>query len=49
MMGKYIAALTGFIVVNVKNFPFEVPKLIIWLGPTFLLVHLSIYWSKPYK
>lgn len=49
MMGSYISALTAFIVVNTQNFPFEVPQLIIWLGPTFLLVPLSIYWSKPYK
>lgn len=49
MMGSYIAALTAFIVVNAGNFPFQIPQFIIWLGPTVILVPLSLYWSKPYK
>ena len=49
MMGGYTASLTAFIVVNAQNYPFEIPSLVIWLGPAVLLTPLSIYWSKPYK
>ena len=49
MMGGYTASLTAFIVVNAKYYPFEVPSLVIWLGPAVLLTPFSIYWSKSYK
>tara|TARA_B110001452_G_scaffold246997_1_gene232743 strand:+ start:3224 stop:3748 length:525 start_codon:yes stop_codon:yes gene_type:complete len=49
MMGGYTASLTAFIVVNAQYYPFEVPSLVIWLGPAVLLTPFSIYWSKPYK
>lgn len=49
MMGGYTASLTAFIVVNAQNYPFEIPSLVIWLGPAALLTPLSIFWSKPYK
>ena len=49
MMGGYTASLTAFIVVNAQYYPFEVPSLVIWLGPAVLLTPFSIYWSKSYK
>lgn len=49
MMGGYTASLTAFIVVNAQNYPFEIPSLVIWLGPAVFITPLSIYWSKPYK
>ena len=49
MMGGYTASLTAFTVVNAQNYPFEIPSLVIWLGPAVLLTPLSFYWSKPYK
>ena len=49
MIGGYTASLTAFIVVNAQNYPFEVPSLVIWLGPAVLLTPFSIYWRKPYK
>lgn len=48
-MGSYNPVLTAFIVVNSGNFPFQIPQLIICLGPTVILVPHSLSWSKPYK
>jgi hypothetical protein len=45
MMGAYIATLTAFLVVNVKNFQ---PGWLIWLAPTAVLVPLMIYWTRKY-
>jgi uncharacterized membrane protein len=45
MMGAYIATLTAFLVVNVKNVE---PGWLIWLAPTAILVPLMLYWTKKY-
>lgn len=45
MTGAYIAALTAFLVVNVKSFN---PAWLPWLAPTFLLVPLISYWMKKF-
>ncbi len=45
MVGTYIASVTAFLVVNVRL----EPAVILWLGPTFLIVPLIIYWSKKYR
>lgn len=45
MMGAYIATITAFLVVNIKNFePFWLP----WLAPTIILVPLLVYWRIKY-
>ena len=45
MVGTYIASVTAFLVVNVRM----EPAVLLWLGPTILIVPLIIYWSKRYK
>ncbi len=45
MVGAYIATITAFLVVNVKNFQ---PVWLIWLAPTAILVPLIIYWTRKY-
>ncbi|SDN03924.1 hypothetical protein SAMN05421813_13528 [Daejeonella rubra] len=45
MLGTYIAAMTAFLVVNVKF----LPDYIVWLFPTVVITPLIIFWSKKYK
>jgi hypothetical protein len=42
MLGAVIAALTAF---SVTNIPLE-PKIILWLGPTILIVPLISWWTR---
>ena len=45
MLGTYIAAMTAFLVVNVKF----LPEYIVWLFPTLVITPLITFWSKKYK
>lgn len=45
MMGAYIATLTAFLVVNIKN---VVPGWLIWLIPTTIFIPLMLYWTKKF-
>jgi len=49
MTGSYIAALTGFIVVNANYVAVQIPDIIYWLLPTLLLTPLIIKWSEKYE
>lgn len=49
MTGAYIAAVTAFLVVNAKYSPFNLPPVVFWLLPTFILTPLIIFWSRKYK
>jgi uncharacterized membrane protein len=45
MMGSFIATLTAFIVVNIRDVE---PAWLPWLAPTFILTPLMSYWSRKY-
>lgn len=45
MTGAYIATLTAFLVVNVKNFT---PQWLPWLAPAGVLIPFIIYWSRKF-
>lgn len=49
MIGAYIAALTAFLVVNLKYMRGVLPDFIVWLLPTLILVPLIFKWTKKYK
>lgn len=46
MIGAYIGSVTAFLVVNINAAGFY--SLIIWLGPTIILVPLMRYWVYKY-
>ena len=48
MTGGFIAALTAFLVVNAKYFPHQIPLVLYWLLPTFILVPFIVKWSRRY-
>lgn len=45
MIGAYIATVTAFVVTNITG----IPAIILWLGPTVLLVPVIIYWQRKMK
>ncbi len=49
MTGAYIAAITAFLVVNLKYAPAAIPAALVWLLPTLIITPLIIKWSKKYK
>lgn len=49
MTGGYIAASTAFLVVNLKNFPIDIPPTLAWLLPTMILTPLIFVWTRKHK
>jgi uncharacterized membrane protein len=47
--GGFIASMTAFLVVNVRELPEWFPLWALWLFPTLLLSPLISFWSKKYK
>lgn len=49
MMGAFIATATAFLVVNMDSINFmNLPTVVCWLLPTFVLLPLSVYYSRKY-
>lgn len=46
MIGSYTAALTAFLVVNIKSSPSFLPPVVIWLLPTAITLPIIIRWTK---
>lgn len=46
MIGSYTAALTAFLVVNIKSSPSILPPLVIWLLPTAITLPIIFKWTK---
>lgn len=46
MIGSYTAALTAFLVVNIKSSPAFLPSFVIWLLPTVITLPIIIQWTK---
>lgn len=46
MTGGFIAALTAFLVVNIKYLPVKIPGVLFWLLPTIIFTPFIIGWSK---
>lgn len=49
MTAGYIAAITAFLVVNLKYSPIVLPSAVVWLLPTAILAPLIIAWTRKYK
>jgi cell division protein FtsW (lipid II flippase) len=47
--GGFIASMTAFLVVNVRELPEWFPVWTLWLLPTLLISPLISFWSKVYK
>jgi uncharacterized membrane protein len=49
MTGGYTAALTAFLVVNLKYMPEIVPSIIVWLLPSLIFTSIILLWTKKYR